>query len=239
VPVIGLVQVGAQAMADRYTYVPLIGLFVIVAWGIPELMAKWRHRKVALAVPSVAVLAILLICTRRQVGYWRNSITLFQRAIAATDDNYKAHFNLAACYAKARQIDKAIKHNMEAVRLKPRSAEAHNNLAAQLFKQGKIFDAIDHYKEAARLKPNMANFHNNLGVVLEMQGQLDEAAKCYTEAIRLRPDYANAHYGLASVLSRLGKKDRAMREYREVLRIEPDHVRARQQLERLLKNQSD
>jgi len=239
VPVIGLVQVGAQAMADRYTYVPLIGLFIVVAWGGSELVAGGRHRKALLTVSGAAVLVVLAICTHRQVGYWRNSITLFEHAIAATGQNYQAQFNLAAAYARAGQIDRAIEHNMEAVKLEPLSPEAHHNLAVQLFKKGKVPDAIEHYKQAIRLDPTVADTHNNLAVALEMQGKLDEAMKCYAEAIRLRPDYANAHYGLASVLTKKGNKAEAIRELREVLRIQPGHIRALQELKRLLKNGGD
>jgi len=239
VPVIGLIQVGTQAMADRYTYVPLIGLFIIVAWALSELAAKWRYRKIALGVSCAVVLAVLMICARQQVGYWRNSITLFEQAIAATGDNYRAQYNLASAYAKIGRIDKAVEHNAEAVRLEPTSPEAHYNLGVQLFKQGKTDVAVTHYKQAILLDPGLAKAHNSLGIAFEMQGQLDDALMCYSEAISLKPDYANAYFGLASVLTKQGKKAEAIAAFREVLRIEPENFMAKQELEKLLNKQSD
>jgi len=239
VPVIGLIQVGTQAMADRYTYVPFIGLFIVAAWALAELAGKWRYRKIALGVSGAVVLVVLMICARRQVGYWRNSITLFEHAIAATGDNYRAQYNLASAYAKIGRIDKAVEHNAEAVRLEPTSPEAHHNLGVQLFKQGKPDVAVTHYKQAILLDPGLAKAHNSLGIAFEMQGLLDDALTCYSEAISLNPDYANAYFGLASVLTKQGKTDEAIAAYREVLRIEPENLMAKQELEKQLNKQSD
>jgi tetratricopeptide (TPR) repeat protein len=239
VPVIGLVQVGAQAMADRYTYLPLTGLFVIIAWMAPQLLSGWRYQKTALEISSLAVLLALAVCTYRQVGHWRDSFTLFRHAIAVTEKNQRAHFNLAHAFAEAGQIDKAAEHYTEAVEIKPGWPDAHHNLAVQLFKLTKLPDAVEHYKKALQSEYNRPLTHNSLGVALEIQGRYEQAEKCYCEAIKLQPDYAKAHYNLAHVLALQGKRDDAIQQYRLTLQIDQDLLRAQQELTSLLKKQAE
>ena len=135
VPVIGLVQVGLQSMADRYTYIPLTGIFIIIAWGIPDLIAKWRYKKIGLFITTTTLISILMICTWSQVGCWRNSITLFSHAINVTENNSVAHNNLGSAFADQGKASETIKHYAEALRIDPMYADAHYNLG-NAFTQG-------------------------------------------------------------------------------------------------------
>ncbi len=144
VPVIGIVQVGVQAMADRYAYIPLIGIFIIVAWGVPELISKWRYKEKVLSVSAGIIIFALLITTWKQVSHWKNSITIFKHAIRVTDKKY------------------------------PTFAAVHNNLGIALFAKQKNEEAISHYKMAIKLKPTHAKAHNNLGNALFQKGEIEE-----------------------------------------------------------------
>jgi Flp pilus assembly protein TadD len=228
VPVIGLVQVGAQSMADRYTYVPLVGLFIAVTWGIADLADSWRYRRIVLGVSAAAVLLVLMVCTWRQVGYWRNSITLFEHTLAVTSNNALAHNNLGFVLAKRGELDKAIEHHREALRLNPGDASVHINLGMELELKHEYAEAIKHYEEALRINPDQAVAHNNLGTaILNMYGELEEAAEQFREALRLRRDYDSARLNLATVLVAQGKIDEAIWHYEEVLRLNPNDNRAR------------
>ncbi|MDO9565133.1 MAG: tetratricopeptide repeat protein [Candidatus Desulfaltia sp.] len=228
VPVIGLVQVGSQSMADRYTYIPLTGIFIIIAWGVSDLAARWRYRykKEGLAAGSAIILSILMVTTWFQVGCWTNSITLFSHAINVTENNSVAHNNLGNALKDHGKLSEAIKHYTEALRIKPNHANAHNNLGNALADQGMISEAIKHYTEALRIKPNHAKAHNNLGNALADKGELSEAIKHYTEALRIKPDYADAYYNLGNALVNKGKLTEAIRKYTEALRIKPNHAKA-------------
>jgi len=172
VPVIGIVQVGGQAMADRYTYIPLIGIFIIVAWGVPELIPKWRHKEKVLSVSAGIIIPILLVTTWWQVSHWKNSITDFKHAIRVTDKKY------------------------------PTLPHIHNNLGIALFAKQKIEEAISHYKMAIKINPDFALAHNNLGVVLFHAKMTEEAIDYFKEAIRIRPGFAAAQKNLETALLR-------------------------------------
>jgi len=230
VPVIGLVQVGVQSMADRYTYVPLIGLFIIVAWGIHELMARWRHRIMGLLTMTALFILILLVITRMQVRYWSNSISLFEHAIKVTDGNFVAHNNLGKAFSEKGRIAEAITHFLEALRIKPDYAEAHNNLGLSLAKNGRIDEAIKHILQALQLKPYFAEAHNNLGNALDLQRRTGEAIGHYLEALRIKPDFEEAHYNLGLVLVRQNRTDEAITHFLEALRIKPDYAEANNDL---------
>ena len=229
-PVIGLVQVGSQAMADRYAYLSLIGPFIMIAWSIPSLLQGWRHRQVALAFASTIVLSFLVVCTWVQVRYWKNSLTLFQHAIDVTTDNYFAHNNLGVALARQGRLEEAIHHHSESLRIRPNQAEVHNNLGNALVARGDFEEALGHYYEALRIKPDFASAHNNLGSVLARQGKVDEAVKHYQAALRIKPDYAGAHYNLGNVLVDRGNVDEAIRHYTATLQIWPDWAGAHNNL---------
>ena len=173
VPVIGIVQVGGQAMADRYTYIPLIGIFIIIAWGLPELIAEWCYKEKVLSVSAGIIIFTLLITTWKQVSHWKNSITIFKHAIRVTDKKY------------------------------PTLAVIHNNLGIALFADGKNEEAISHYKMAIKLNPNYTNAHYNLGIVLVQKGEMKEAVHHFRETVRLRPDLVAARDNLELALLRL------------------------------------
>jgi Flp pilus assembly protein TadD len=230
VPVIGLVQVGSQAMADRYTYLPLVGLFIALAWGVPSLFARWHHRQSILAISATILLVSFTVCTWLQLRHWQNSITLFQHTLQVTTNNHFAHNNLGVALAHNGRLNEAISHYSKALRLKPEAFEVHNNLANALAAQGSMDEAIKHYFEALRLEPDYDKAHNNLGNALVGKGKVEEAINHYAEAIRLNPDYAGAHYNLANALAAQGSVDEAIKHYFEALRILPDWAGAHNNL---------
>jgi predicted O-linked N-acetylglucosamine transferase (SPINDLY family) len=226
VPVIGLVQVGSFSMADRYTYIPLIGLFIIIAWGTPDLVAGMRYRRVILFMAPCIVLLGLMVSTRIQVLHWKNSITLFQHTNNITSNNFLAHNNLGAALYEQGKIMEAVYHYSQALKIKPYFVGAHNNLGVALYGQGKITEAMSHYSEALRIEPNFAEAHNNMGLALYKQGKAQEAMIHYFEALRIKPDYAIAHNNLGASLAENGRFEEAIRHFSEALRIKPDYVEA-------------
>jgi tetratricopeptide (TPR) repeat protein len=224
VPVIGLVQVGEQAMADRYTYVPLIGLFIMIAVGIPDLLSGWRYRRIVVAISAGLLLSILMIVTWLQLRYWKNGVTLFEHSLEVTANNSLSQFSLGIALADQGKTQEAIVHYAEALRIKPDNVEAHYNLGVTLAQQGKNQEAIAHFTKALEIKPDHANARNNLGVILASQGKTQEAIAHYTEALRIDPNNAYAHNNLGLVLAQQGKNQEAIVHYTEALRIEPDYA---------------
>jgi Flp pilus assembly protein TadD len=220
-PVIGLVQAGSQAMADRYTYIPLVGLFVLIAWAVPSFMEGWRHQRVVLAISTTIVLLGLAVTTMLQVRYWQNSITLFQHALRVTSGNHFAHNNLGVALAQDGRLDEAIYHYFQALRIKPGTADVHNNLGNALAAQGVVDRAVDQYHQALAIDPNNARAYNNLGNLLAKQGKTEEAIKHYNEALRLKPDYVGAHYNLGTALAEQSKTEQAIKHITEALRLMP------------------
>ena len=222
IPVIGLVQVGVQAMADRYTYVPLIGLFIMIAWSAPDILVGWRYRRVVLSI-SVGLLPLLLmIVTKLQVKHWQSGVKLFEHSLDVTFNNFVIHNNLGAALAEQGKIQEAMAHYTEALRIKPDLVQAHNNLGGALAEQGKIQEAMAHFAEALRIKPDYAEAHNNLGGALARQGKIQEAMAHYTEALRIKPDYAKAHINLGLAYLMIGNKSSALEEYKILEKIDPD-----------------
>ena len=221
VPVIGLVQIGSQSMADRYTYVPLIGLFIIIAWGVPKLVEHWRFRKIWLATLATVVLTMLMVITWKQVGYWENSITLFEHTLKITSNNYVSHNNLGKALYNQGRTAEAIEHYLQALSINPVLEEAHNNLGVALDKQSRTAEAIEHYLQALRINPDFEEAHNNLGNALNMQGHTEEAIEHYLQALRIKPDYVEAHFNLGIALDKQGRTTEAIEHYLQVLRIKP------------------
>ena len=230
VPVIGLIQVGSQAMADRFSYVPLIGVFIMIAWGIPELFRGWRYRRLVYALSTIILLLVLMISTWLQVRYWKNSIVLFTHAIRVTSNNWLAHNNLGVALYRQGRPQEAIGHYSEALRIQPNHAGAHYNLGIVLAEQARLDEAIVHYSEALRIRPGHANTHNNLGLALFRKGIFEEAIGQYSEALQINPDHAGAHHNLGILLAQQGRLDEAMVHYRETLRVKPDHADAHNNL---------
>ena len=206
VPVIGFVQVGFQAMADRFTYIPLIGLYIIIVWGVPEIMPRWPHRNLYLATLSTTVLLCLMALTWNQAQYWKNGISLFEHTLEVTSNNWLCNYNLGTALDKEGRTDDAIKHYQEALRIKPDYAEAHNNLGIALDKKGRIDDAISHYQEALRIEPDNAEAHNNLGIDLARKGNIDAAVEHFQKALQINPNFSYARANLKKALLLLESK---------------------------------
>ena len=230
IPVIGFVQVGEQTMADRYTYIPLIGIFIIIAWGAGELWGGRRYRRAVLVSAAGVTLASLLMGAYVQTGYWKDSISLWTHTLACTSKNYIAHDNLGIALAAQGRRDEAIDHYMRALQLSPDYFVAHYNLGNVLARQGKLPEAIDHYERALQLSPDYAEAHYNLGNALASQGKLKEAIDHYERALQLKPDAAEIHNNLGVALVRQGKRDEAIDHYERALQLKPDHANARNNL---------
>jgi protein O-mannosyl-transferase len=230
VPVIGLVQVGNQAMADRYSYIPLIGLFVIVAWGAGDLADRWRiHRYALPAAAAIAIVAAAFI-SRSQLRHWQSTAQLWTHALDATRDNYVAHNNLGLALAGDGKVEDAISHYREALRIRPMYATARTNLGAALAKQGKFDEAIANYQEVLRSKPGMSEAHMDLGAALASQGKIDEAIGHYRDAVRLKPDFAEAYANLGLAFASQGQLDSAIAEYQKAIQVKPSFAEAHNNL---------
>jgi len=204
VPVIGVVQVGGQALADRYTYVPLIGFFIAVSWGIPAMLSGWHFRKLALWVLGGTLVFALSVAGWSQVGYWRDSVTLFSRALAVTDSNWLAMNDLGASYVRLGQYQQAVGYFQEALRIMPDYVQAWNNLGVSYERIGQPQQAIGCYQEALRIKPDYAQAWNNLGVSYGNLGQHQQAIGYFQEALRINPDYNQARNNLVMANGKLG-----------------------------------
>jgi tetratricopeptide (TPR) repeat protein len=227
IPAIGLVQAGQwPAMADRFTYVPAIGLFVMLAWSIPHLLTKWRYRNTGFVLAAGALLAALLLLTWTQLHRWSNTITLFEHTLKVTVNNYLAHNNLGNALARQGKLKQAKDHYVKALRINPTFPRAHNNLANALARQGKSEEAIAHYTKALEIKPNFPKAHNNLGNVWARQGKNQEAIVHYSKALQLKPDFAGAHNNLGNILEGQGKINEAVFHFARALELKPDFAEA-------------
>jgi protein O-mannosyl-transferase len=222
VPVIGLVQVGDQSMADRYTYIPLIGIFIIISWGIPDFVKRWQHKKILLSATAAVILVASMTITYVQAGYWENSTTLFKHALNVTSNNYTAHNNYGRLIMiNNGKAEEAMPHFNKALNINPRSVEALNNIGVILAGKGKLDEAVSHFSRALSIRPNDVETHFNLGLALTQQGKIDNAIKHYEEALRIEPENEKAHINLALALQAQGRMDKAIEHYREALRINP------------------
>jgi protein O-mannosyl-transferase len=237
IPVIGLVQVGGQAMADRFTYVPLIGLFLMAAWGIPDLLARWEGRTIPLTLASGFLLVTCAITANGQLQYWRDSTSLWTHVLEVTNENAFVHKQLSQVLLQQGKYDEAIAHYSRALQLMPDDADEQNNMANDLLHHNRVDLAIAHYSEALRIKPGLVEAHNNLANALMRQGRAAEALTHYSAAISIKPDYAAAHNGLGALLAGQGRAGEAFAHYSEALRIDPSNAEVHNNLGALLVNQ--
>jgi tetratricopeptide (TPR) repeat protein len=225
IPVIGIIQVGRQAAADRYTYLPSLGLFLLAglaAGAAFEISSKKLYRTAIIAT-LVILSGVLANKTVKQTAIWQDSITLWSYEIKLFPDRVPlAHNNLGLAYAKLGRADKAIEEFKEALRIYPNYEGAHNNLGNAYYNQGRIDEAIVEYEETIRLKPDFVGAHYNLGRTYYDKGRMDEAIREYEETIRLKPDFADAHNNLGLVHFNQGQIFKAIEEYRIALRLSPD-----------------
>jgi Flp pilus assembly protein TadD len=234
VPVIGIIQVGDQSMADRYTYFPLIGLFVALVWTATAIASGGRYRPAALPAVGVGVLLVCAIVTRQQVRLWRNSETLFLHATEVTRGNYVAHNGLGLHYFKQGRVDEAVRQYAAALQMNPLYDAAHSNLGRALADQRRYDEAVTHFETALSLRPDDVKTRNNLGNVLAQQGRHEEAVREFEEALRLNPDHVTAHNNVAISYKKLGRIGEAIAHYREAIRLQPDSIEALNNLAWLL-----
>jgi tetratricopeptide (TPR) repeat protein len=227
IPVIGIVQISVYTThADRYTYLPQIGLYLLLTWTAADLCAGWRHRRVVLGGLATVILVALIFCARTQTMYWRNSELLWTHTLACTSDNYVAHDNLGNTLLQQNKVDEAITHFQEALQIKPDYAQAWYNLGNALLQKGQVDEAITHFQKALQIKPDYAGAYNNLGYALLQKGQGDEAIAHFQEALQIKPDYAQARYNLGYALLQKGQGDEAIAYFQEALQIKPDYAEA-------------
>ena len=250
VPVIGLIQVGEQAHADRYTYLPQIGLYIVIVWSIGDLLLESTSR-VRRAIVGVAAAIIIVSLSARafsQTSYWKNSETLWNHTLSVTSDNDVAHNNLSFLFLRSGELDKAISEFQTALDIRSRSTQTHYSLGAALIQNnmGNAFarkqlwnEAIGHLQEAARLRPDYADAYFNLGSVLFQQGRIDDAITQWRKALAIRPTDAEAHRNVASALRKQGNVKGAIAEYEQALNITPEDTVALNNLAWILATSSD
>jgi len=232
VPVIGIVQVGMQTMADRFTYVPFIGLFIILTWGACEFARSRRLPEIALGGAALASVAACMVLTARQVGYWKNSETLFKRMVDVTENNFMAHYNLANFYARAKRDGEAQDNYLEALQEEPNYADAHNNYAGLLLEEKHYDDAIQQYMEAVRLNPqylyvfNYANAMADTASARHDAAEFAEAVRAFKRAQEMNPASADAHNNLAMTLDAQGQPGEAVAEYQAAIQLNPGYESA-------------
>jgi tetratricopeptide (TPR) repeat protein len=237
VPVIGMVQVGAQAMADRYTYIPSVGVFIMVVWGVHELVRHHQNRMIALSATGFTALILCAALTRHQLRYWQNSETLFRHALSVTRDNFIIHYDLGFTLDAAGKIDEAINQYEKALAINSDEADIHSGLGVALTQKNLTDEAIQQFQEALRLKPNDAQTHDDLGLVLNTQGDTDAAIRQFQESFRLQPDFVPAHYDLGVVLNQQGHIDAAISQFETAIQFEPNNAKARYNLGNALAKQ--
>jgi tetratricopeptide (TPR) repeat protein len=225
-PAIGILQVGAQARADHYTYLSLIGLFLMVTWAVEKLCPSWPRRKLVLGFLMTGVLAILTVCTSTQISYWRNSETLWTHALACTSNNALAHNNLSNELLLKGNVDEAISHYQKALQTEPNSVETWHNLGSALLQKGRVDEAITCYQKVLQINPDNAKTHNNLGSALLQKGKVDEAITHFQKALQINPDYAEFHNNLGNAFCQKGRMDEAIVHFQKALQIKPDYAEA-------------
>jgi Flp pilus assembly protein TadD len=229
VPVIGLVRfMGAAggSFADRFTYIPYIGLFIMIAWGLPELISKWRNRKLVLGTSMAIVLTTFGIYTHRQVSYWKNSLTVFSHALKVTQNNYVAYYGIGKAYDDMGRYREAVDAYKQVIRIRPNYAEAYNNLGNTYGRLGRYQESIDALGQAIKIKPHYADAYKNLGITYGEFGRCPEAIEAFKQAIKIEPDLAMAYNNLGIAYDELGRYKEAIEAYKQAIRIKPDYANA-------------
>ncbi|HLZ19802.1 MAG TPA: tetratricopeptide repeat protein, partial [Smithellaceae bacterium] len=226
VPVIGIVQVGAQALADRYTYIPLIGLFIMIAWGIPDLLNKVNRRKEMLLALSVLCILFLSLLTWRQVGYWKNSLILFDHTLKVTDNNWFAYKSRGNVYYDLGDYRSAIADYDKALQITSRYAEAYNNRGTAYIKLGDCKQAIADLNRALEIKPAYADAYNGRCTVNHILGNYGQAIADCSRAIEIKPDFATAYNNRGNAYNALGNFKLAIENYSKAIEIKPVYAEA-------------
>jgi tetratricopeptide (TPR) repeat protein len=225
-PVIGILQVGNQARADRYTYLPQIGLYILLTWTAADFCLQWRHRRLLLSMLSVIILTGLAIAARIQAASWQNSESLWSRALSRTSDNVVAELNLGEAIYKLGRMTEAIAHFERVLRIEPNEPMAHASLGAALLKTGQTNAALAHLQKSLEIDPKQPSAHSSLGVLLLELGRLEESRSHLQTALAIDPENSEAHYNLGNVFLQMGQANEAVAEYGRALRINPDDIEA-------------
>ena len=226
VPVIGIVQVGSQAMADRYTYISLIGLFIIVAWGVSDLLKKWKYRKEILLAFSLLIILGLSMKTWTQVGYWRDSLNLWNHTLQVTDDNWLAYGNRGAAYGGLGNYRQALEDYSRAIEIKPANEKNYNNRGAAYNELGNYPKALEDLNKAIGIKPGYAEAYLNRGAAYGGLGNYRQALEDYSRAIKIKPDYAKAYSNRGAAYSGLGNYEQAIEDYGRAIKVKPGYAEA-------------
>ncbi len=230
VPVIGLVQVGSQTMADRYTYIPGIGLALACVWGLAELVRRWRVPPAVLGASAAALLVALAVATQRQSAHWANGVTLFQHAVDVAPENHLARNLLGVGFFAADRLLEAEMQYRRALELKPEFADARQNLGIILARRGRLEEAIQAYRAALTIEPQNSAAHFNLALALGAYGETRGALEHYEAALRTDPGHAQAHYNLATLRARQGQLAEAVRSFEASLHLRPGYAAAHNNL---------
>jgi tetratricopeptide (TPR) repeat protein len=226
VPAIGFVQISYYAHADRYTYLPGIGLVLAATWAVGDWSFLWQHRRAGLGGLMAAVIGTLMVCAWIQTGFWKGNETLWNHTLDCTTGNYVAYNNFGDALRQEGKMDDAITHYEESLQIAPWYAEAHNNLGLALFQKGSVDQAMAHLQKAAQIAPHDAAAQNNLGYTLLQMGRADEAITHCQQALQMKPDFAEAHNNLGNALGQKGRVDDAISQFQQALQINPFLVEA-------------
>ena len=234
VPTIGLIQVGAQSMADRYTYIPSIGFFIVVTWGVAEYFSTRESAKIMLPLLAGAALLGCLGATSLQVSLWRDTIPLFRHAMEVTTDNYVAANSLGKAYEKAGDSAHALLLYRASVETEPRYPFGQFNLAMALLENRQTEEALQHLQAAAALEPRDADIQYDLGIYFTQHASWTNAVNCFSNSLSVRPGFAPAQLAMGGALADLGRAAEAAPHFREALRLDPRLLQAQTNLDRLL-----
>ena len=219
VPVIGIVQVGAQAHADRYTYLPQIGLYILVTWMVADI-SIWRRNRGILGAVMALLLVILMSCAWKQTTYWRNSRTLWMHALEVNPKNDTAHNGLCDVALRENRLDEAILHAEKALQIRPNNADVQSNLAIALSRSGRRVEARSHLQKVIDVSPSRPRVHYNLATLLMDDGGLDEAIVEFEKELEIQPDFLDAHNNLGIALIRKGDLEGALAHFQKALQID-------------------
>ncbi len=235
VPVIGIVQVGAQSMADRYTYIPSIGLFYMIIWGVAHAVRKWKVVKTFVVVGVTVVIFLFIKISNAQVATWKDSITLFTHAIEVTDDNSVAYSNAGFELFQTGRIDESIEHLTKAVKLSSANSMAYNNLGMAYGQKGELDKAIPLLEKALELDKNNARAHQNMGIAVGRKGDIEKAKQHFKKAVEINPLFADAWNNLGKAYLMQQQAEEGEKVFRKLLALDPDYPGAKEKLNDAMK----
>ena len=223
VPAIGLVQVGVQSMADRYTYIPSLGILMVFVWGTCQMTRGWHYQSLGLGAAGGMLALVCIVLTRHQMGYWKNGVSVWRHAVSVTENNFGAHNCLGCTWFTQGRWDEAIREFQEVVRLKPGFAEAYNSLGRSFSASKRLDEAIACYQKAVEIQPDYVTAHNSLASLLLQKGQVDQVIIHCQKALELEPDNIIAHDNLGLALSLKGHFDEALVHFQKAVELQPDN----------------